>query len=898
MVTDPGIILCFFNKSGKYLLLVLFLLTYTIIGYGQSSYFQLHTSAGQKVKDIIHELEVAYQIQFSYPSSVGDFPVNGNGQTEAESLNDLLSQFFDQQNIEFKQTASKTILLRAAPTKESPSYPIQGIIMDSESGLPLENATVQITPDGYGVYTDANGSFFIALKEQAVPSDTIIIKSLGFAERRIPISELNSNQRIVLEPYALPLKEILIIEPLARRSPTSVYSMLNTTARKRKLAGGTSQLMGRDVFRQLQLLPGIFSANDQSAALQIRGSADSETYIMLDGIPLYHSDHYYGIFSAIQSDWVDGITVYQNNMPIPYDGRTGGMVQLESIDSLGKPVLGIDLNTLTGAVQVGSPIIEGIDFQLGYRSTWQSVTDAPFFSQQATTTAFSELIDEANTRQALLTLQPNFTFSDVHGRIGINKRKHQAKISFYSSTDIFDNDYVINFRNRTEQGFLENEESFKQSIDWRTQGVSISYAYSIHHDLYIIAEGYLSGHKQDALLTGSLKQSLIRRGIPVRSLQFENNRFNNLEETGGRVMIKNNAGLTAGISLTRPNVESIIHQDDRTILSNRGAGTISAAYAEKEWKNNNLTLSLGGRLSYFDVDQQLRLAPRLHAYWQMDPSWMLKSAVGRHFQYVRELTYENRLGESIPFWVLADNNDFPVGHSWNAMIGVKWQKGSWGFDMELYHKKPEGVVEYAAVRPGFQEANTFPGSMTNFRAFRGEGRIWGMDVLATYQRRNWSSQFAYTLSKHDQQFDGVAKNSWFAASDDRRHQLSWSTDYTVGKWTFSTSYLFNSGRPYTDVSLLNNNQDRTKILPSDRQARLPAYHRLDIGFERSIQIGNGIGSLGLSIFNLTDRENVAYRQYILSIPVQRKGQIRNEVMGTQSGLLPRTFSINARWLLH
>ena len=52
-----------------------------------------------------------------------------------------------------------------------------------------------------------------------------------------------------------------------------------------------------DVFRTLQMLPGVQTSSDLSSALYVRGSTPDQNLIMLDGIAIYNPFHLFGIFS-------------------------------------------------------------------------------------------------------------------------------------------------------------------------------------------------------------------------------------------------------------------------------------------------------------------------------------------------------------------------------------------------------------------------------------------------------------------------------------------------------------------------------------------------------------------------------------------------------------------------
>jgi len=860
----------------------------------QTSY-RLQVEAGETLDQVLKELGFTYDLTFSYPSQLGKTTINRTLDQADENLNVILASLLTEERIDFQQSGPRTILLRPQKSVQQESTNWYGSVIDAYRQAPLANAIVQLAGTNKGAYTDEDGTFFLALDRPVTTQDTLILRSLGYAERRIPGMAFAKNQRVVLEPSPLQLREILVVEPLSRLSVQRVDRFGNTLSPERRLAGGTSQLAGRDIFRQLQLLPGIFSANDQSAALQIRGSTGSETYVLLDGIPLYHSDHYYGIFAGVQTDWVEEVSVYPNNLPVAYDGRTGGMVIMEAPDSVARPALSLDLNTLTGAMRAALPLGQGWQVQVGGRTTWQSVTDAPLFSSQATDAAFTELIDDSNSRRDLLTLQPDFRFYDLNGQVSYLTDRSQIKASYYRSADQLDNGYSLEFRTRENRLSRLNREVFSQDDDWTSEGVSLQWEQDIRPTYRLLAEAYYSYYREHAVIKTTFQQRRLLQENPIRDLSFRNERFNELDEVGGRIWLQTDANWKLGLSATRPQSTYLFLQDSTVVLSGVERGMIGALFAERRWENERGFLEIGGRFSYYDLDNTFRLAPRIQGQYAIADNLNLKAATGRHFQYLRELNYENRLGESLPFWVVSGTEWFPVGESWNGMIGLEFTSATWNIDLEVYHKKPLEVVEVAAVRPSFRDADILPGRAPDFRIFTGNGRIWGGDLLVTYRQNSWSAQLAYTLSKNQQRFQEIARNQWFAAPDDRRHQLSWTSDYQWKAWSVSATYTYSSGRPYTNLPNLRNADDRRLLTPGERQARLPAYHRLDAGIEWSFKTKSAHGSLGLSVFNLTDRANVAYRQFILSVPVQREQQTRNEILGAQSGLLPRTISLNARW---
>jgi len=150
------------------------------------------------------------------------------------------------------------------------------------------------------------------------------------------------------------------------------------------------------------------------------------------------------------------------------------------------------------------------------------------------------------------------------------------------------------------------------------------------------------------------------------------------------------------------------------------------------------------------------------------------------------------------------------------------------------------------------------------------------------------------LSESINRFPAIQRNDAFPSQDDRRHQLKWVNTMKLGRFNFSMNYIYSSGRPYTDFSRLDQRTDRRILRAMDRISRLPSYHRIDLSASYPFTLGRFQGSLGISVFNLTDNQNVKFLQYIYSLPIERPGQNlpRNLVIGNETGLIDRTFNLD------
>ena len=82
-----------------------------------------------------------------------------------------------------------------------------------------------------------------------------------------------------------------------------------------------------DVFRSLQLLPGISGVSDGSSGLYVQGGTPDQNLVLFDGMTVYPVDHFFGLFSAFNDDAIKDIQVYRAGFPAKYGGRLASVVE-------------------------------------------------------------------------------------------------------------------------------------------------------------------------------------------------------------------------------------------------------------------------------------------------------------------------------------------------------------------------------------------------------------------------------------------------------------------------------------------------------------------------------------------------------------------------------------------
>lgn len=136
----------------------------------------------------------------------------------------------------------------------------------------------------------------------------------------------------------------------------------------------------------------------------------------------------------------------------------------------------------------------------------------------------------------------------------------------------------------------------------------------------------------------------------------------------------------------------------------------------------------------------------------------------------------------------------------------------------------------------------------------------------------------------------------FAANQDTRHELKLVNLYHLGRWAFSATWTFATGKPYT-APLTSytvddfTGQSHSYLTISDKNAlRMAPYHRMDIAITYDLLKVDSrkTGSIGFSLFNVYNRSNIWYKQYTI---------VNNQVITSNVNYLGLTpnITLSLRW---
>jgi hypothetical protein len=163
-------------------------------------------------------------------------------------------------------------------------------------------------------------------------------------------------------------------------------------------------------------------------------------------------------------------------------------------------------------------------------------------------------------------------------------------------------------------------------------------------------------------------------------------------------------------------------------------------------------------------------------------------------------------------------------------------------------------------------ANTQANELIEGELLYGIGRAYGVELMLKKKSGKFTGWLGYTLSRSERKIEGISNNEWYAARQDRTHDISIVGIYDITpKLSISALFVYYTGNAVTFPSGKYTVGGTTQYLYTERNGyRMPAYHRMDLGVTWLRKNTEKFeSSWNFSIYNLYGRENaftITFRQ--------------------------------------
>ena len=738
---------------------------------------------------------------------------------------------------------------------------LTGHIEEEGSGERLPYSNVYVSELEIGSSANENGYF--TLVGEIKSGMTLRASYVGYKTQNIILTNdmLNGNLVISLTALTSTLNEVVV------STESSKFLQASAEISNHRMSVQQISLMPSigevDIFRSLQLLPGVSATNENSSGLYVRGGQPQENLVLLDGIKVYNVDHFFGFFSAFNANAIKSVDLYKGAFPSKYGGRLSSVIDLTGkVGSFNEIKGGLNVNLLSASASIEIPFLDKFSFFASGRRSFTDILQTSFFEK------IYDQFDPDDDIENLDPWVPNFNFFDLNAKLSYKPtRDDLITFSFYSGEDnlVETSDtrrfQYPNFGDIDEieiRGDLDrisrwgnNGYSFKWSRQWNpkffnTLNVSYSQYYNYQDDSYfvnaIIPDLDSTIFDLSVILDQDNKVEDFTARYDAELLSGKNNKFE------------------IGLEFTRSDIDYLFVRDDTlSIIDNSQLSDLYSAYISYNLTSvKNLNLKVGLRASWYELTKENYLAPRFQLDYEFIKNVKIKLGYGVHNQFVKQIIGENVTSRSRDFWQLSDNSDINVGESTHYIAGLSYENSSWLIDAELFYKDIKNITEFSLR---FQNTNL------NSLFFNGDGEVKGFETLVQKKIDKYTGWISYTYIDAENIFPLLNYGDPFPAPNTQKNEFKIFNNYEINGWNFSLNFIYGSGKAFTEpsynynITLLDESELNYIGVGPKNGSLLPDYHRLDLSVHHIFNIQKSKGDIGVSIFNLYNKINTWYYEY-------------------------------------
>lgn len=587
----------------------------------------------------------------------------------------------------------------------------------------------------------------------------------------------------------------------------------------------------KDVFRVLQLLPGVKAASEISSGLYIRGGSPDQNLVLLDGVIVYNPSHLGGFLSTFNSDALLDIRLHKGAFPAEYGGRLSSVLDMTMREGTKEKVKGsAGISLISSRLTVEGPLNKDATFMLSGRRMYLDL--------------LLPLVDGAGEA-------PRYYFYDFNAKLNSKlSESDRLFVSGYFGRDVL---------------FSPNSQSFQNDqfdISWGNATANLRWMHIMSSSLFTNFSFIYTNYKFGTSLKENNNSSFeVFSGIEDLMLRGEAQYF----PTESHIV---KVGIEGTLHTFRVGAETNAANRDLDgvqINTNNISSLDAALYAQDEWKiTPQLSSNIGARLYYFDKGSYIRLEPRISVSYELAEGTHIKGAFATANQFLH-LIVRNDISLPTDLWFPSTETIQPA-NSMQSVLGFStllWEN-EYLLTAEMYYKTMNNLYEYK------DNAAFAFGAPLDSQFTTGTGVAYGLELFLNKRLGSFTGWVGYTLAWTERTFPELNNGKAFPPRYDRRHDVSLVLTYKLGEsWELGASWVYGTGQAYTVPSGQyafkpingsdggnNLHSGYTRNDYTERNAyRLPAFHKLDLNFMHKFSWFGLPWELSLNIYNAYNYKN-------------------------------------------
>ncbi len=728
-------------------------------------------------------------------------------------IDDLLQDLLTPHGLQARRGPGGIWMVVEGPRQGS----IEGQVRRAGTRAPLADVKLHVGAAGTRALSDAQGRFVIRGLPYGI--HTIAAEAPGFASGTVEGIKVTAGgtTRIVLElgPRHAAVEQV---EVSAAGSPSPAPAAVPDFQLNGAQIEASPEVV-RDVMMAVGRLPGI-AAGEAAGELTIRGGADDEVLILLDGLELYDPFHVReqgGFTGIIDPRAVGGVSFIGGAFPAEYGGRMSGVIDVHSATPEQGPRYSAGIGSDGFAVSSRG----------GFRDTGHWLVSARRGD-------FSRIVDG-------LGIEPSYepayydVFMKVDYRLSPSTR---VQLNALRASDVVSGEDGEPIRTESQPGTFRSY----QTSDYIWLGLDTTWTPRLLTQT-LLSHGRLA-YERDGSSPYVIRVSDDRQTGILGLKQtwfFESGRhqwkwggdFKRLEAS-----YEYRASMPGGLT--------------RDITQDPGGQDLGIYVADLITVTPALTIQPGlrwDRQAYAETDESA-WSPRINLAWRVTPRMALRAGWGYFSQ--PEKIHELQVQDGI--------TDFAgTQRSQHLLVGVEQQlPAGMLLRADVYAKR------MSDLRPRYENLydsfGFFPeADFDRVRIEPDRARAHGIELGLSRRGSgmlSWSA--AWTLATVADRVDA----RWVPRAWDQRHTLEFSLGVRPAPgWGIEVAGLYHSGRPTTPLTATQQTDPNGTItfvpVAGERNSeRLPDYQRLDLRVSRDFRLADSLLRTFLGVSNALGRDNV------------------------------------------
>jgi hypothetical protein len=608
-----------------------------------------------------------------------------------------------------------------------------------------------------------------------------------------------------------------------------------------------------DLFKSSLLLPGVQSVSEASSGYNIRGGSADQNLILLNSAPIINPSHFFGFFSAFNSDMIEDVTLYKSGIPAKFGGRVSSVMDIDLKDgSKEKFNVSGGISPLTGRLMIEGPIIKKkASFIISSRTTYSDwiLKQLKNIQLQKSSASFYDVLGQ-------LTFDPN--------------DKNSFSLSGYISDDNFNfyKESIINYKNTS--ATLKWRHIYNPRLSGQFSAIISNYEYQ-------------DNSTQDSTtyysLFYKLKQQIFRADFTYRAgdrhkVDFGLDATNYFLSPGIQKPVGIYSDVIPKELETEKAVEPSLYISDeyditpRILLSGGLRFTMFTAFgprtqyiyntdAPRNLENIVDTIHYGaGKILQSYPGLEFRFSSR----FVLTPDLSVKAGIQRNYQYLNMISNTTSMTPT-DIWKLSDKYIRPQrGDQISLGIYKNVNSSALELSMEVYYKILNNILDYKGG------AELLMNSHLETDILNGNGKAYGAEFMIKKQLGMFTGWISYTYSRVLLKVNGkfeeekVNGGNYFPANYDKPNDLKIVANAKFfRRLNFTSNLVYNTGRPITYPVAYYNFLNINRVFYSDRnEFRIPDYLRLDLaatinGNLKAKKLNHS--SMTFTVYNVLGRRN-------------------------------------------